>query len=135
MVEKTLRYPGHFGWVDGVLESLPKGEEQSKALDQVMQDAIPLMYDDVVIIHAYAEGEGSNGYRHQLSRSFRIEPEVLGPQRLTAIQSTTAAGMAESAYFLLTGDRRGPVLQSEIDPEAFMSGPFVSRIYGTESST
>jgi saccharopine dehydrogenase-like NADP-dependent oxidoreductase len=129
---KTLRYPGHFAWVDGVLDSLPEGVQKSKALDQAMQSAIPLMYDDVVIIHAYAEGVGSNGHRHQLARSFRIEPEEIGPQRLTAIQSTTAAGMAESAYMLLTGDHKGPVLQSQIDPEEFMAGPFVSHVYGTK---
>ena len=127
---KTLRYPGHFGWVDQQLENIPDGPTRSTELDRVMQGAIPQMDDDVVIIHAYAEGVGQDGYRHQMAKSYRIEPETIGPQRLSAIQSTTAAGMAESAYLLLTENPKGVVLQSAIDPEKFMAGPFVSRIYG-----
>jgi saccharopine dehydrogenase-like NADP-dependent oxidoreductase len=127
---KTLRYPGHFGWVDGLLREIPEGKDRSSSLQDAMENAIPLVQDDVVIIHAWVEGKGSKGYRHQVEKSYRIEPCQVGAQRLRAIQSTTAAGMAESAYLLLTQDLKGVVLQSDIDPYQYMAGPFVSAIYG-----
>jgi len=127
---KTLRYPGHFGWVDGLLREIPEGKDRSNALQEAMENAIPLVENDVVIIHAWVEGKGSKGYRHQVEKSYRIEPCQVGAQRLRAIQSTTAAGMAESAYLLLTQNLKGVVLQSDIDPHQYMAGPFVSAIYG-----
>jgi hypothetical protein len=53
----------------------------------------------------------------------------VGARRLKAIQGTTAAGLAESARFLLTEDVEGICLQSQIDPAHFMAGPFISAIY------
>lgn len=127
---KTLRYPGHFGWVDGLLREIPEGEDRSRALQDAMERAVPLVEDDMVVIHVWVEGEGSQGYRHQAEKSYRIEPCQVGAQRLRAIQSTTAAGMVESAYLLLTQNLKGVVLQSDIDPQQYMSGPFVTAIYG-----
>ena len=53
----------------------------------------------------------------------------MGARTLKAIQSTTTAGLAESARFLLTESPQGICLQSQIDPAHFMAGPFVAEIY------
>lgn len=128
---KTLRYPGHFAWVEGLLRKIPEGKDRSAALQEAMENSVPLVQQDVVVIHAWVKGRGSHGYLHQVEKSYCIDPCQVGAQRLRAIQSTTAAGMAESAYLLLTQNLRGPVLQSEIDPEQYLAGPFVSEIYGS----
>ena len=41
----------------------------------------------------------------------------------------TAAGLAECARVLLTKEVRGPFLQSELDTEAYLNGPYVSAVY------
>ena len=48
---------------------------------------------------------------------------------MRAIQATTAAGLAESAKVLLAGQHRGAVLQMDLDPDAFLNGVFVGRVY------
>jgi hypothetical protein len=53
----------------------------------------------------------------------------VGARTLKAIQSTTTAGLAESARFLLTEQPQGICLQSQIDPARYMAGPFVAEIY------
>jgi len=54
----------------------------------------------------------------------------VGNKYLRAIQSTTAAPLCEMARMMIENDWKGTVLQSEIDPESFMKGPYVSAIYG-----
>jgi saccharopine dehydrogenase-like NADP-dependent oxidoreductase len=48
---------------------------------------------------------------------------------LRAIQTTTAAPLCQSAMMLLTDKYRGVILQSQIEPNEFLSGSFVKRIY------
>ncbi|MEM8909509.1 MAG: saccharopine dehydrogenase, partial [Bacteroidota bacterium] len=71
------------------------------------------------------------GILRAIQRHYRIEPKLVGTKQLRAIQTTTAAPLAEAARMLLTNQWQGPVFQSQIDPESFMHGPFVSGIYGT----
>jgi hypothetical protein len=73
-----------------------------------------------------------HGNLRRLDRSIRVEPMILAGQKLTAIQSTTAAPLIESARILLGGQYKGVVLQSMIDPESFLSGPIVSMVYGKQ---
>jgi saccharopine dehydrogenase-like NADP-dependent oxidoreductase len=50
---------------------------------------------------------------------------------LRAIQTTTAAPLCEAAMMLLSNKYKGVVLQSQINAQEFLSGNFVSKIYGT----
>jgi saccharopine dehydrogenase-like NADP-dependent oxidoreductase len=65
-----------------------------------------------------------------MEKSYQIGPRTVGKQRLRAIQHTTAAPLAEIAYQLLSGKWSGPILQSDIPPDSFLSGPFVRASYG-----
>lgn len=47
-----------------------------------------------------------------------VRPVELEGVGLRAIQTTTAAPMADIAHILPTEDYRGPVSQSEIDPDS-----------------
>lgn len=127
---KTLRYPGHYGWVKGLLAQAPPGADPAKWLLQRMEEVVPFAEQDLVVIHAALEARDRQGTLCRLEDSRLIRPRRVGAHRLKAIQTTTCAGLAESARLLLTTDVRGVYLQSQIDPDRFMNGPFVSTIYG-----
>ena len=67
--------------------------------------------------------QATNLGRHQ------SQTQAFGGQVLRAIQSTTAAGLAECARMLLTEDLCGPLLQSGLDSEDYLNGPYVSAVY------
>ena len=128
---KTIRYPGHYEWVEGIVQQIENPKDKIAQLQATMLATIPALEDDVVIIYASVQGKDQDGVLRAKEKTYRIEPKVIGGKKLRAIQTTTAAPLAESARLLLTGERKGVVFQSQIDPESFMNGPFVSSIYGT----
>ena len=127
---KTLRYPGHFRWVKNALERCPNYMDPVAYLQEHMLKHIPRVEDDEVIIYAAVQGYDQHGVLQRKEKDYRILPITIGKGRLRAIQSTTAAGMAECARMLLTQNIKGALLQSQIDPQLFLSGPFVSFVYG-----
>jgi saccharopine dehydrogenase-like NADP-dependent oxidoreductase len=126
---KTLRYPGHYAWVEKLLSEAPAGVDRADYLLQKMEESVPFMEDDLVAIYAAVEGRDSQGILRRLQSTRLIRPCRVGARTLKAIQGTTAAGLAESARLLLTEDIQGVCLQSQIDPAHFMVGPFVAEIY------
>jgi saccharopine dehydrogenase-like NADP-dependent oxidoreductase len=126
---KTLRYPGHYAWVERTLAEVPEGEDPIAHLERRMLESVPFVEDDLVVIYASVEGRGADGMLRRLEKSHLIRPRRVGARTLKAIQSTTTAGLAESARFLLTESPQGVCLQSQIDPAHFMAGPFVAEIY------
>jgi saccharopine dehydrogenase-like NADP-dependent oxidoreductase len=127
---KTLRHPGHYGWVQKVLGETPPGSDRGQFLHERMQQTVPAATEDRVVIYAAVERKGEDGLVRRIESSRLILPSTVGRHHLKAIQSTTSAALAESARMLLTQDCHGVYLQSQIDPWAFMAGPFVSRVYG-----
>ncbi|HQU93085.1 MAG TPA: hypothetical protein PLK77_12345, partial [Pyrinomonadaceae bacterium] len=126
---KTLRYPGHYDWVESVEKRLAKDEQLPVNLEKVMLEQIPSVEDDLVLVHASVDGFDSHGRRRMIEKAYCVEPLNLNGKHLRAIQTTTAAPLCESAMMLLTGKYRGITLQSAIDPEEFLNGAFISRIY------
>jgi saccharopine dehydrogenase-like NADP-dependent oxidoreductase len=126
---KTIRYPGHYAWVAEQIKRIPAGSDKAVELERIMLDAIPLMEDDLVVVYASATGRDRDGVLRKLESSLRIPPVMIGRTRLRAIQATTAAPMVECARMLLENRWKGPVFQSQIDPEAFLNGPFIKRVY------
>src|SRR3954451_6112508 len=126
---KTLRYPGHYAWVEQLLASAPSEADLTEYLLQKMEEAVPFVDDDLVITYAAVEGRDAQGMLRRAESTRLIRPRRVGARTLKAIQGTPAAGLAESARFLLTEDVQGVCLQSQIDPAHFMAGPFVSEIY------
>jgi saccharopine dehydrogenase-like NADP-dependent oxidoreductase len=126
---KTLRHPGHYAWVRSVLDEAPAGSDKTQYLLRHLEQAVPHVEDDAVVIHAAVEGHDAEGQLRRLESTRTIHPTRVGARQLKAIQATTAAGLAESARLLLLERPAGVVLQSQIDPAYFMAGPFVSRVY------
>jgi saccharopine dehydrogenase-like NADP-dependent oxidoreductase len=128
---KTLRYVGHYDWVERQIKKLPKDEFLPNRLQEVMLEAIPSVEDDLVLVHASVDGFAADGRRRMIEKAFYVEPLEIARKTLRAIQTTTAAPLCESAMMLLTGNHKGVVLQSQIESEKFLSGNFVKRIYRT----
>jgi len=128
---KTLRYVGHYDWVERQIKKLTKDENLPNRLQEVMLEAIPSVEDDIVLVHASVDGFAADGRRRMLEKAYYAEPLEIDGKSLRAIQTTTAAPLCESAMMLLTGKYKGVVLQSQLNPDNFMNGNFVSRIYRT----
>ncbi len=126
---KTLRHPGHFGWVKKVIESIPAQKNKVKELQRIMEKEIPAVEDDQVVIFSAAEGTDKNGIRRRIEHSKIVPPIKIGSAYLRAIQVTTAAGIAECCRMLLLDNLKGVILQSQIDPDRFLNGPFIKRGY------
>jgi saccharopine dehydrogenase-like NADP-dependent oxidoreductase len=126
---KTLRYPGHYSWIDGLLRHIPHGEDRVKKLQEKMELLIPMVEDDVVVTYASVIGHDYQNKFRIMEKFYQIKPLIVAGKALRAIQATTAAGLVESARLLLTGKYKGCILQSQIDPVAFLEGPFVSYVY------
>jgi saccharopine dehydrogenase-like NADP-dependent oxidoreductase len=126
---KTIRYPGHFDWVRAQLGGIQETEDQVRALMDSMAASVPHAEEDMIILYVSVRGRDSKGILRIKERSLKIEPSYVGSHRLKAIQTATAAPMLEAARMLLTGKYKGPILQSQIDTDAFLQGSFVQSIY------
>lgn len=126
---KTLRYPGHWAWVQKQLDAIGDVPDRIQQLQERMMSAVPSVSDDLVVIYAAVEGRDQRGGRHRFDEAYKVWPETFGGRVLRAIQSTTAAGLAECARMLLTEDLSGPLLQSQLNPESYLNGPYVSAVY------
>jgi saccharopine dehydrogenase-like NADP-dependent oxidoreductase len=127
---KTIRYVGHYQWVRDVISELGDQPNVIDALEAKMLATIPSIEDDLIIVFASVQGKDEHGRLRKKEKSYKIPPTKVGNQTLRAIQSTTAAPLCEAAYMLLSNKYKGTVLQSQLDTDDFLNGPFVSAIYG-----
>ncbi len=138
---KTLRHVEHYAWVESVIEKIAAEENilnkyeheelPAKLLAEFLRE-VPAVEDDFVLVHASVEGFDDKGLRRLIEKAFFVEPLEINGHFLRAIQTTTAVPLLESAIMLLTGKYKGVVLQSQINPQEFLSGNFVSKIFGTK---
>ncbi len=136
---KTLRHVGHYAWVEGVIEKfaeeniLNKFEHEdlpAKILAEFLRE-VPAVEDDFVLAHAAVEGFDGRGTRRMSEKAFFVEPIKINGNHLRAIQTTTAAPLCEAAMMLLSDKYKGVVLQSQINPQEFLKGVFISKIFET----
>lgn len=136
---KTLRYVGHYSWVESVIGKLTVEENVLSKIDHdALPDKIlaeflrevPAVEDDFVLVHASVDGFDHKGTRRMLEKAFFVKPIKLNGNHLRAIQTTTAAPLCEAATMLLSGKYKGVILQSRIETAKFLNGKFVSEIYG-----
>ena len=136
---KTLRHVGHYKWVESVIERIAHEENilnkyeheelPAKILAEFLRE-IPAVEDDFVLVHASVDGFDAGGTRRMIEKAFFVKPLEINCKILRAIQTTTAVPLIESAMMLLSGKYKGVVLQSQIEPDEFLNGSFVKRIYG-----
>lgn len=126
---KTIRYPGHFDWVQNYLKTVSGDDSKIDLLEKHMLKSIPHMEDDVVVIYAAVRGYDKYGKLRSIQSTQHIYPLIIGGITMRAIQTCTAAPMVECAKLLLTGDYKGIITQSQIDPAAILEGAIVRQAY------
>ena len=127
---KTLRHPGHYAWIDELLSKTENKDNAINELQQKMQEIIPAIEDDQIVLYAAVEGRDSTGMLRRREISKHILPQIVGKRKLRAIQTSTAAPLAQAAQLLLESSLTGVALQSQIDSSAFLKGIYVVRVYG-----
>lgn len=127
---KTLRYPGHYAWIEEQIGKLPGDKNVISALQSTMENQIPHLEDDRIILYAAVEGKDSYGTLHRREIAKKILPQTIGKHTLRAIQTTTAAPLLQAAQLLLEASPAGVILQSQIDPDKFLNGHFIQPVYG-----
>jgi saccharopine dehydrogenase-like NADP-dependent oxidoreductase len=127
---KTLRYPGHYEWVQNLINKFPEDSEKKiKLLEAELTNNIPHVEDDIVVIYASVQGKDNKNILRLDEQSYFVEPVKVGHKSLRAIQATTASALAEVARMLLLGNYKGAVFQSQLDPDYFLNGRFVKQVY------
>jgi saccharopine dehydrogenase-like NADP-dependent oxidoreductase len=127
---KTLRHPGHYAWVEEQLTELKSPITAISDLQHKMESLIPHIEDDQIVLYAAVEGKDATGVLRRREIAKRILPQKVGNHQLRAIQTTTAAPLAQAAQLLLETNPHGVILQSQIDSVAFLKGDFISKVYG-----
>jgi saccharopine dehydrogenase-like NADP-dependent oxidoreductase len=139
---KTLRHVGHYSWVETVIAQIAVEEnilnkfEHEELPDKILAEflrEVPAVEDDFVLAHAAVDGFDSHGKRQMIEKAYFVEPLKINGHRLRAIQTTTAAPLCQAAVLLLSGKYKGVVLQSQLNPEEFIGGNFVSQVYETQN--
>ena len=129
---KTLRHPGHYGWVENQLTGLKKNSKDSiSGLQDIMLDNIPHVEDDQIVIYTAVEGKDSKGILRRVEIAKHIKPLQIGKHTLRAIQTTTAAPLVQAIQWLLETKPKGVILQSQLNAKIFLNGAFITRVYGT----
>lgn len=127
---KTLRFPGHYAWIQKQINSKDDTTTAIQKLQHKMEVAIPHIEDDQIVLYAAVEGKDIEGTLRRREIAKIILPQKVGKYYLRAIQTTTAAPLVQAAQLLLETNPRGVLLQSQIDSFAFLNGNYVSRVYG-----
>jgi saccharopine dehydrogenase-like NADP-dependent oxidoreductase len=124
---KTIRYPGHLDHMRFVIHDLGLGQRPD-LLTQIFDQAVPATAQDVVLIYVNAVGTRKGGLA-QRSYVKKVKAQELFPA--TAIQTTTAAGMAAVIELWIRGELRpGFVRQEDIGFERFAKTRWGAAVYG-----
>jgi len=121
---KTVRYPGHRDIVKMLVRDLRLGIRR-EILKDVLETAIPITYQDVVLIFVTVSG-WQGGLLTQESTAKKIYAQEVGGKLMSAIQVTTAAGICAMCDLLVEGKlpQSGFVRQEEARLADFLANRF-----------
>ncbi|MBL8510366.1 MAG: saccharopine dehydrogenase family protein, partial [Betaproteobacteria bacterium] len=121
---KTVRYPGHCDIMKMLVRDLRLGERR-ELLKDVLEAAIPITYQDVVLVFVSVSGN-REGRLAQESYAKKIYAKTVNGKLLSAIQLTTAAGICTMIDLLGQGKLvgKGFVKQESVSLDTFLNNPF-----------
>lgn len=127
---RTVRYPGHRDIMKALLQDLRLIERQ-ELLKEILETAIPITYQDVVLVFINVSGM-KNGRLVQESYANKIYSQEINGVIYSAIQITTSAAICTVLDLLATGvlPQKGFVRQEQIDFKDFIDNRF-GQYYGT----
>ncbi|GAB5448191.1 saccharopine dehydrogenase family protein [Gymnodinialimonas sp.] len=118
---KTMRYPGHAKLMNFFFHELLMRDRRAEA-GEILVNAKPPVEDDIVYVHAAAEGMiAGQLQRREFVRGYR--PVDVAGKRRTAISWTTAGSVVAIIEMVRDGalPKKGFLKQEEIDLEAFLA--------------
>jgi saccharopine dehydrogenase-like NADP-dependent oxidoreductase len=121
---KTVRYPGHCAIMKMLCRDL-RLSERRELLKDVLETALPITYQDVVLVFVSVSG-GRDGRLSQESYAKKIYAKDVNGKLLSAIQLTTAAGICAMVDLLMTGQLKasGFVRQESVSLPMFLANRF-----------
>ena len=121
---KTVRYPGHRDIIKMLVRDLRLGVRR-EIMKDVLETAIPITYQDVVLIFVTVSG-WREGLLTQESFAKKIYAQEVGGKLMSAIQVTTAAGICAMCDLLVEGKlpQKGFVRQEECKLSDFLANRF-----------
>jgi saccharopine dehydrogenase-like NADP-dependent oxidoreductase len=140
---KTIRYQGHREYATFLVNELRLGD-QRKLFKELLEGAIPITFQDVVVVFCTASG-WRDGQLVQITDARKIYNDTLLGENWSAIQITTAAGVCtmidlhfQGRLFQgrLGGDAQGRgsgfACQEQVGLDEFLENRF-GRVYGKGS--
>ncbi len=121
---KTVRYPGHRDIVKMLVRDLRLASRRD-ILKDVLETAIPITYQDVVLIFVTVSGE-MEGRLTQESYAKKVYSQTVNGKLMSAIQITTAAGICTMIDLMAEGKlpARGFVRQEQAKLGDFLNNRF-----------
>jgi saccharopine dehydrogenase-like NADP-dependent oxidoreductase len=131
---KTIRDVGHRDQMLLLVNELQLGEHRDE-LKNIMERAVPLTFQDVVVTFCTVTGWRKN-LLVQKSDARKIYHQMIGDETWSAIQITTAAGICAVLDMHLAGSlpQRGLVRQEQVDFDEFLANRF-GKYYECSSTT
>lgn len=131
---RTIRYQGHRDLMQLLLKDLRMTEKRDQ-LKALLEDAIPVTYQDVVIVFVNVSGR-QNGQFTQVSDARKIYHQDIAGHHWGAIQITTAAGICAALDLHATGKlpSTGFVRQEDVPFDDFIVNRF-GRYYAAAGQT
>lgn len=130
---RTIRYPGHAAIMKALLNDL-RLRERREVLKDILENALPATFQDVVIVYASVSGE-RRGRLVQETYAQKIYAGLLQGQLRSAIQITTASAICAVLDLLAEGaiPQHGFVRQEQIALQTFLDNRF-GRVYATNTA-
>lgn len=121
---KTIRYPGHRDLMAFLVNELKMSSKRDK-LKEMLESAIPVTMQDVVLVFCVAKGQ-KNGRFEQVSDVRKIYHGTVDGEEWSAIQKTTAAGICAAIDLHFAGllPNTGFVRQEDVTLEHFLANRF-----------
>jgi saccharopine dehydrogenase-like NADP-dependent oxidoreductase len=131
---KTIRYQGHRDYMAFLLSELRLNESRD-LVKQILERAIPVTFQDVVVMFSTVSG-WRDGQLVQVSDARRVHNSVVLGENFSAIQLTTAAGLCVMLDLHRQGKlgERGLVRQEEVRLDAFLENRFGEFYRGPNAS-
>ncbi len=121
---KSVRYPGHCDILKLLIKDLRLGE-RPELLKEIFENALPLTYQDVVLVFASVTGR-KNGVLMQETYAHKIYSHEEDGHRWSAIQITTASGICGVLDLMANGKlpQKGFIRQEDVDFKEFIANRF-----------
>jgi saccharopine dehydrogenase-like NADP-dependent oxidoreductase len=129
---KTVRYPGHRDIMKTLVQDLRLGQRRD-ILRNVLESAIPITYQDVVLIFVTVSGH-RDGRLIQESFARKIYAAEIAGRLMSAIQITTASSLCAMVDLLMNErlPRQGFVRQEQADLQQFVQNRF-GQVFASDS--